>query len=269
MNPTHPHRHSDRLVGKSPERQAKNATGSLTFTARESASPTGTKNQRRFKNYLIDSSVQLKIAATNLGYMLVVMVILISVLIPQYLEMWRPADPHYQLAAAKLFLLLLDQMALAVVAIFIIAFAHQVLMTHRICGPLVNFSNTFQSIRNLDLTRRVHLRRSDLLKRTANEINEMSAALVENIKRIQTDQEALEKDLADAVVHLDNPQTLARILASARKHADNCSSGLMAFRLPDNMNHDVQQESLPIPDDSGPTPPQIPTGTEAVPKVND
>lgn len=77
-----------------------------------------------------------------------------------------------------------------------------VLFSHRIAGPVLRISRTFEDALHGDLTQRIRLREKDELKETAEHLNQMLDALQGRIKRIEQMsrymQETLEKMLEQA-----------------------------------------------------------------------
>ena len=79
----------------------------------------------------------------------------------------------------------------SLVAVFILAVINQVSVTHQVCGPLVNFTNSFKKISQGDLTRRVNLRSKDLLKEEAGHFNKMIDELSNHIAALKMDKRLL------------------------------------------------------------------------------
>jgi hypothetical protein len=150
------------------------------------------QNQRRFKNFMIRKDVQLPIIATNLAFLGLVCAVLIAVLLsPLYHDMLSAEDLWVQHVSGNLFLILLQRIALAMLLILILATAHQVILSHRFCGPLVNFGHTFAKMVKGDFSRKVHLRKNDFLKAEASQVNAIidrlnddGAIIGENVNRM-------------------------------------------------------------------------------------
>ena len=133
--------------------------------------------RRRVKNLFINR-VQIKIALTNLAYMLLITVIIIvAVLIPLYQDMFKSTDAGAQYHAAKMFITVLERIAAAVILLSIIGFVHHIWLTHKLYGPLVSFGKTFDKIRQGDFTRTITLRRYDFLHEEAQQVNAMLDSL--------------------------------------------------------------------------------------------
>ena len=144
--------------------------------------------RRKLRNYLINKDVQLKIAIANLLYLLlVVFIVILSILSPFFSDIFKPNDLCVQHLSAKFFIILLERLSVALAIILITAFVHQIIITHKFCGPMVNFSKTFKKISQGDLTRKVHLRRNDLLKNEASQVNKMISNLSVQIAELKKD----------------------------------------------------------------------------------
>jgi len=189
-------------------------------------------NRRKLGNYFIRSNIQIKLASMNLAYMLLVIVFLVAgILFPVYQDILHGADPCFQRSAARIFILLLDRMAFFTVALLALGFLHQIVTTHRFCGPLVNFGHTFTKISQGDLTRKVYLRRSDLLKAEAIQINGMIDALNTLLAEIKDRHGALKTAVDTAVSgSLSNDDLKARI-GRIQKLAAACEAELAVFKL--------------------------------------
>ena len=121
-------------------------------------------NHRKLRNYLLSNSIQLRVILIMLLHMLLVLATTMAVtLSPLVKDMLFSTDLQVQYQAAQRFLEMVRTLIPAVAAIFLLVFLHQVVITHRVCGPLVNFSNTFKRIAEGDLTRTIRLRRGDYL----------------------------------------------------------------------------------------------------------
>jgi hypothetical protein len=92
-----------------------------------------TVNQRKWKNYLIANKTQLKIVLANL--MLVVLVfavIVFTILSPFYHDIFLMDDLYSRHYSAKFFLVLLDRISLAFIAILVLALIHNVFANHKL-----------------------------------------------------------------------------------------------------------------------------------------
>ena len=195
-------------------------------------------NRRRFRNYFVRRDIQLKITLSNFVHTLTVVAILIAVvLFPLYRDMLDETDAYVQLAAAKLFLDLLDKVAIALIVIFTLAFVQQVLLIHKFCGPLVNFTQTFKRLMRGDLTRKVFLRKGDFLKEEARYLNQIMAALSQRIGQIREDNRLLLLAIEQAGRRHETQDPVVEVLRPIKTYADRCEQGLSEFILLDDRDH--------------------------------
>jgi signal transduction histidine kinase len=188
-------------------------------------------NSRSWKNFLVRRDVQLPIIAANLAFLAVVTAVLVAALLsPLYYDMLNAESLWAQNVSGNLFLVLLRRIALAMLLILIMAAAHQIILSHRFCGPLVNFGYTFEKMIRGDFSRKVHLRKNDFLKAEAAQVNTIidrlntdGQALKENVEQItlivtQLKQQALPKDSAELVDRLGGPLDACRKTLTAWNH---------------------------------------------------
>lgn len=155
---------------------------------------TGKTNQRRLKNYMVRTDVQLPIIAANLFFLSAVAAVIVVVLLsPLYYDLLHSDDLWVQRISGSLFLILLRRIALAMLLILILSVVHQLVLSHRFCGPLVNFGHTFDQMARGVYARKVYLRKRDFLKPEAETINRVIDGLQardETIKRALDQMEA-------------------------------------------------------------------------------
>jgi methyl-accepting chemotaxis protein len=177
-------------------------------------------------------NVQLKIAITNLVYMLLLLaVIVVTILSPLYLDISQSIELCGQYFSAKMFIVLLERLAYSLVILLILAFIHQIVITHKICGPLVNFRNTFNKISQGDLTRKIFLRRHDFLQTEAHQVNEMIDMLSTFVTNIKHDNSELRSTLQSALNGRMEPEKLDETLQKAIAHADQCNKHISKFKV--------------------------------------
>jgi methyl-accepting chemotaxis protein len=185
------------------------------------------EHQRRLKNFFINRSLQLRLVFISLGYMAIMLGVTLSfTLLPVLRTMFETADPHTQYQSAQTFLLLAQRLVPAVLVLFFLFFAHLVIMTHRICGPLVNFTHTFECMAEGDFSRRISLRQKDYLQDEAAVINEVLDNLHDQITAIQEENQLLMESLKKAET---NPSPEA--LAEAREQSERIHDLVKAFQL--------------------------------------
>lgn len=189
-------------------------------------------NNRKLKNYLIKKDIQLKIAISNLLYMLlVVAVVVLTILSPLYLDIFQSIDLCNQYFSAKMFIILLERLTFALLILLILAFLHQIVLTHKFCGPLVNFVKTFKKISEGDLTRKIFLRRYDFLQNEAIQVNDMMDGLSSLVAKIKNENSLLLSMLQEAAGGAKIPQETDAALKKAAEHANQCRQHLSKFIL--------------------------------------
>lgn len=196
--------------------------------------------ERKLRNYLINKDVQLKIILTNLVYMLIIAIITLTVLLSPLLQnMFFSDNLDVQYQAAQTFLALMKRLIPAVILMFFLVFVHQTLITHRICGPWVNFTHTFKRIAEGDLTRKVVLRKGDYLGEECEKINLMMNSLASFIANIKKSNEKLVSVLEETLTLVKDPDTKMKIeeaLNLAKQEALSVKMGLSVFKIEGNQN---------------------------------
>jgi methyl-accepting chemotaxis protein len=153
---------------------------------------TTSRNRRQLRNFLVRPSFQLRLAVTHVAFVFVVVAFLfIGQVSLIYYDLPRSADIWAQYALARLMVLVLGRMGVVVLLIVAVSFIYHVIFSHRLCGPLINMTHTFERISKGDLTRKVLLRQKDFLKDEAYTINGMMTALNARILTIKENQTML------------------------------------------------------------------------------
>jgi methyl-accepting chemotaxis protein len=191
-----------------------------------------TANPRRLKNYLMANKIHFKMMLANLILMLLVFALILgAVLFPFYHEIFNMNDMYAQHYSAKFFVVLLDRVSIAFFVILLLGLLYQVMINHKFCGPLVNFSNTFQKISQGDLTRKIFLRRYDFLKNEAAQVNDMIDALSEHIMTLKKDHDLLIATLEDVTAGEMEQSEYQNALETLKKQADICNRHLSIFKI--------------------------------------
>jgi methyl-accepting chemotaxis protein len=191
-----------------------------------------TANQRRLKNYLIANKIHFNMMLANLILMLLVFAVVIgAVLYPFYHEIFKINDIYAQHYSAKFFVVLLDRLSLALIAVLLISLIYQMIINHKFCGPLVNFSHTFKKISQGDLTRKIFLRRYDFLKNEASQVNDMIDFLSDHIMTLKKDHEQLLSKLNEVSGSQTERAEYQNALETIRKQAEICQNHLSVFKI--------------------------------------
>lgn len=142
----------------------------------------------RFYNrkFLVDS-LQLKFAGhAVIHFALVVMVFVGALFVPVILKMQSGeiTDPYVQ-AAAREFLVLHNNVWIPLAGALILVILHNILLTHRIAGPLYRFRPYLEAVGNGDLSSAIRFRKKDHLQKEAEVASLMVEALREKIVRVE------------------------------------------------------------------------------------
>lgn len=191
-----------------------------------------TRNRRQLKNYLIANKIHFKMMIANLILMLLVFVVILGeVLFPFYQEIFTIHDIYAQHYSAKFFVVLLDRISLALVVVLLISLIYQMIINHKFCGPLVNFSNTFKKISQGDLSRKIYLRRYDFLKNEAAQVNDMIDSLSDHIMTLKKDHDQLLSTLKKESGSEMERAEYQNCLETIRKQVDICHNHLSIFKI--------------------------------------
>lgn len=195
----------------------------------------GSRKDRKLKNYFLKNDLQMRMISASVVYMVVVVFFMLAVvLFPVIEKMMLADDIDTRYFAAQTFLLMTRRLLPALVVMLVAIFVHQLVLSHRICGPLVNFTHTFRRIGQGDLTRKIHLRHGDYLKKECDRINEMIDGFSGLIDRIRGDNTRLVALLEDVVSHIEDLDTRKKTeetLAALKENADQVQADLAVFKL--------------------------------------
>jgi methyl-accepting chemotaxis protein len=153
------------------------------------------------------------------------------ILYPSMYDIFYSQDLNTQYRASQSFLLLLNRLVPTIIILFILVFLHQIIITHRIWGPLKNFTNTIKNIGNGDFTRKIITRKRDFLKEECRQVNNMVDGLTKLVSNIKTNHLKLTSALKDITItvedqhqrkiiedRLDNVRRKAKLLAEDISH---------------------------------------------------
>ena len=100
------------------------------------------------------------------------------------LESGDISSPHVQ-AAAREFLWLHTRLWPPLFGAFILLVLHNILVTHRVAGPLYRFRRHLKAVGDGDLSSPMRVRRTDYLKQEAEVINDMVESLSNKVARAE------------------------------------------------------------------------------------
>ena len=188
--------------------------------------------QRKLKNYLFVNKAQIIIGVSNLVLLLLMAGLMIfAVLSPLYSEIFQSDDIYLQNVSSKIFLILLERLAIAFSILFVILFLHQSLVVHRICGPLVSFKLTLDQLGGGDFTRKIHLRRRDFFKPEAIQVNEVLDNLSAMLTNLRGYHQAIAADLDSVSKKLEPTPELQNILNNIAKENQAASQELARITI--------------------------------------
>ena len=192
------------------------------------------RKERKLRNYIIDRDLQFRVIAGSLIFMLLaVMTTLFVVLFPMVKGMFA-ADLEMQYRSAQTFLLLVRRLIPAVILLLLFYTAHLILITHKICGPMVNFSHTFLKLKEGNLLRRIQLRPGDYLNKEGEKINEMIGGLSQLILRAQENQRLFVADLESVIAdskEFTTKEDFEKAIKNILKSSEPVTDSLTKFQV--------------------------------------
>jgi methyl-accepting chemotaxis protein len=195
----------------------------------------GTTYKRSFQNYLLNKDLQLHLLAQSFIYASVMVMASIGIILyPLIHDIVILDDLDRQYEAAQTFLSLIKRLIPAILILLALFMGHLIAITHRICGPLVNFTHTFNRLAEGDLTRKVHLRKGDYLKSECERINHMIDGLSDLINRLRSDHGKLMitlQDIKERVRDADTAEKIEVTLELIRQDAKYLSDTLSRFKV--------------------------------------
>jgi nitrate/nitrite-specific signal transduction histidine kinase len=196
-------------------------------------------NRRKLRNFFISKDVQRPMVVAQLVYILLVAAVLIAtVLSPFYTDIFKTGDLMDKHHTAKLFIVLLERLSIATLFIVGISFFYFILLTHKLCGPLVNIGRTIERISDRDFTRKIHLRKGDFLKKEAKQINSMMMTLSNSIADIKRENLLLIEDIEKSIQACGQQTESDAKLKDFQDRANRCLVQLDDFQLiGDNTNN--------------------------------
>ena len=152
------------------------------------------KNGRKLRNFLINNEVQIRVISHGVLYMIAAVAFTTTLLLHRQIRdlLFLPGaatDSAERFLSAQIFLTVTEYLVPGILLLTFLYILHLLVLTHRLCGPVVNFTKTFRALAQGDLTARVRLRRKDYLKPESQVFNEMAegiAGRIETAKRIDS-----------------------------------------------------------------------------------
>jgi methyl-accepting chemotaxis protein len=191
-----------------------------------------TKGNRKLKNYLFVNKAQVTIGLGNMLLLTLVFgIICVAILSPFFSDIFHSEDLQLQALSAKIFILLLERSAVAFGIIIMLVGTYQMIIVHRVCGPIVNFDNSLDALSKGDLTNKAHLRRHDFFRDEAEKLNQGLAMLTTVIGDQQTSNEEILADIASALEHGDCPEAVVEKMEAVKARTTAAIAALSTFKL--------------------------------------
>jgi methyl-accepting chemotaxis protein len=191
--------------------------------------------KRKLRNYLINKDLQLRLIRNNLFYLLICVIVTVSILLyPLIHDMMFLPDIESQYHAAQTFLLLVKWLVPAILIVLVLFMGHTIITTHRICGPLVNFTHTFDKLAQGDLTRKVYIRKGDYLNSECERINLMIDGISGIINRLFANHNQLLvtlQSLNEQAKDTETKEKLESSLKIIRQDVEYVSDTLSRFKV--------------------------------------
>ena len=189
------------------------------------------KPRFRRREWLIDNEVQvglgIRLALCLAGYL--ALFLSISLFDPISTVLWPGPDEAVRAAAAQRIRDFLSSTGGPLLIATACMILHSVLLLHRVAGPVLRLRRGFESIRDRDLTKPIHLRKGDLLNTAADRHNEAVATVRADVESLRREAEAalalLEGDAPDATALRQRLDAIAAVARSYRVDGDAAPAG--------------------------------------------
>lgn len=193
------------------------------------------KSKRKIKNYLLSNDAQLRFIVPNLFWMLLIIIATMGVVLsPLMIDMFLSENIEIQYRAAITFLSFIKRLVPTIISMFVLIFIHQVIITHRICGPLINFSHTFKKMAEGDFTRKVTIRADDYMKDDCKNINQMIDGLSDKLTKVGVSNDKLIESVEKIMKRVDDIKTRDQVLEALellKREAENAKKDLSNFKF--------------------------------------
>ena len=193
------------------------------------------QSRRKLKNYLLSNDTQLRFIVPNLFWMILIIIATMGVVLsPLMIDMFLSDDIEIQYHAAITFLSFIKRLVPTIIAMFVLIFVHQVIITHRICGPLVNFSNTFKKLAEGDFTRKVTIRTDDYMKNDCKNINQMIDGLSDKLTKVGVSNDKLIEAVEKIMNRVDDIKTRDQVLEALellKREAESVKEDISNFKF--------------------------------------
>jgi methyl-accepting chemotaxis protein len=192
----------------------------------------GSRSDRKASNYLIKKDIQLRGILYNVIFLLLVALItLVAALAPMWQKMLHSHDIDVQFYAAGMLLHFLKRWTPVMAAVFVIFILHQLILSHQVCGPLVNFMHTIRAAAKGSLARKIYLRKGDYLGDEGHEINQMIDGLTDLLSATRSEGERLYALFENLEPSNVAEAELEETLRLAQEKVATCEKAMSKFNL--------------------------------------
>lgn len=178
---------------------------------------------------------QVRLAGVAIVHFLVIVGIFVSALFaPVVIDLVSGdmSSPRVQ-AAAREFLVLHSRIWMPLLGSLVLLVLHNVLMTHRIAGPLYRFRDFFKSVGAGDLSRPMEVRDRDYLRKDAEAISEMVEALRNKVALVAEQVERANEDWGRlrSALPVEASEALSGKIDVLESRLEGCQRSVTAFDL--------------------------------------
>jgi hypothetical protein len=194
----------------------------------------------RFRIYhrrvLVDA-FQLRLVGVGIFHFFLVVVVFVAALftpIVLRLEGGDMSSPEVQ-AAAREFLFLHTRLWAPLLGAFVWLVLHNILVTHRVAGPLYRLRRFLKNIGDGDLLSPIRFRKGDYLHKEADAINDMLACLRDKVSRRELQLDRANKEWTNLKIYAADTvsEEFERKITALGEHLEECRIGVKAFRTGD------------------------------------
>jgi methyl-accepting chemotaxis protein len=194
----------------------------------------------KFKIYnrrvLVDA-FQLRLVGVGIfHFFLVVMVFVAALFTPIVLRLegGDMSSPEVQ-AAAREFLFLHTRLWAPLLGAFVLLVLHNILVSHRVAGPLYRLRRFLKNIGDGDLLSPMKIRGNDYLHKEADAINDMLTCLRDKVSRLELQLDRANKEWMNLRVYAADTvsEEFERRITALGEHLEECRTAVRAFRTGD------------------------------------
>ena len=180
---------------------------------------------------------QVRLAGVAVVHFLVIVGVFVSALFaPIVIDLVSGdmSSPRVQ-AAAREFLVLHGRIWMPLLGVLVLLLLHNVLMTHRIAGPLYRFRRYFKTVGEGNLASSMAIRDRDYLRKDAEVISEMVTSVRNKVALVAEHVERANEDWAHlrSALPRDTTEGLSGKIDVMESRLESCRRSLAAFDLGD------------------------------------